>query len=161
MTAQPTPGELALLDPADRALLTRMDSIEMLLRDLLLDSEQESDFDQTFIVGGLLAAAVAIPIGLPRTLRHVEMTLSATSSVQVAALPGSLTTAQAAAQHSQTNASGGQSNAYLVSGGGAVTSRDYLDQSGWITIYFAAAITGYANLRIRQLDATQARLQST
>jgi hypothetical protein len=52
MTAQPTPGELALLDPADRALLTRMDSIEMLLRDLLLDSEQESDFDQTFIVGG-------------------------------------------------------------------------------------------------------------
>jgi hypothetical protein len=137
-----------------------MDSIEMLLRDLLLDSEQESDFDQTFIVGGLLAAAVAIPIGLPRTLRHVEMTLSATANVQVAVLPGSLTTAQAAAQHSQTNA-GGQSNAIVTSGGGTVTARDYLDQSGWVTIYFTAAITGYANLRIRQLDATQARLQST
>ena len=103
-------------------LLVSIARIEQLLRDLLLDSEQEPDFDQTFVIGGLIAAASVMPFQIPRSLRHVEITLSLSIPGHVVLLPGNVALAQAQGQHSLTSAQ--QSNAILVSGGGGTTARD-------------------------------------
>ncbi len=113
-------------------------------------------------VGPPPAASAAIPFGLPRTLRHVEITLSVTAPTEIALMPGNLTLAQASGQHGHSLGSSGQSNAICTTGGGTVTARDYLDQSGFMTVYFPNGVNGaYANIRVRSLDATQQRPQRT
>lgn len=156
--AQPHPVNVAA-----GAIVAQLDHIEQLLRDILLNSEQESDFDQTFVVGGNMTAPTAVNFQLPRSIHHVEVTLSATASTEVALLDGQLSTTQASAQHGHSAAVTGNSNAICTTGGGTVTARDYLGQGGWMTAYFAAANPGsvYANIRIRSLDETQARPQRT
>lgn len=146
-------------------LLGRLDTIVERLDDLLLNSEQEPDFDQTFVVGGQPAAAIVLPIYLPRTIRHVEITLScmlSTTAYIVGLFAGNVTATQAANQHNFSGSSPAASNAICTSNGGAVTARDYLDGSGILSVYFSgSASVAYANVRVRSLDAEQTRPQRT
>lgn len=63
-------------DPAQvGALLSRLDSIEGLLRDSLLDTEQTADLDQQYVVGGSVNGPSVISVQYPRTWRYVEITM--------------------------------------------------------------------------------------
>jgi hypothetical protein len=160
-----TPHPAIVAAGATVAALARIEAL--LYEALRTQTEEESDFDQTFIVGGFLAAGGAVlPIALPRTLRHVELTLSLqtaspTNVVACAVLPGNLSLAQANGQHNVIGQ--GTSNAIVTSVAGGVTARDFLDQSGWLTVYvdLTAGGTAFANVRIRSLDSTQSRREVT
>lgn len=154
--------QIGAVHDVGRALLDKLDIIEQRLYDLLADREQEPDYDQTFVVGGTLAAASVVVIGnMPRTLKHVELTLWGDALGAIAVFAGNVSLVQAQGMHNVANAAGAISNAICSSGGGKVTVRDYLDSSGYLTVFFVAAYTGFANVRVRQLDETQARGQRT
>lgn len=153
----------AVTDSTARAVLRKLDCIEGFLRDLLLDSEQAEDLDITYIVGGTIAAASVQVVGpMPRTIKQAEIELSLTSvGGPVAVLAGNWTLTQAQGLVNLGATAPGQANAVVISGGGKSSVRDYLDSSGYLTVFFAAAYTGFAQVRVRQLDETQARPQRT
>jgi hypothetical protein len=141
------------------ALLGRLvDGVERLTRSL----EWEADYDVTYVVGGLNAAAAVSQIQLPRTLRHVEMTLTVDSSVPMstAVFAGQIALVDAQNRHKAATAAG-PSGAICSSSGGSVTARDYLDGTGILTVLFTGAATTFANVRVRSLDRTQTEAQRT
>lgn len=104
----------ALLN-AGFAHATRIGSVlERIARSL----EQEPEFDVSYVVGGLNGAPAVAYINLPRTLKHVEITLEVDTSgaagaipaASVAILDGQLALVDAQNQHSIAKAAG-QSNA--------------------------------------------------
>jgi len=123
-----------------------------LLERIASAAEAEAEYDVTFVVGGTNAgAAVQAVQSIPRSLRHVEITLTVDSStpVSVALFSGNITLPDAQNRHKLALSSSG---AICSSSGGNVTVRDYLDQTGYLTVYFSAAATTYANVRVRSLD---------
>lgn len=139
------------------AAMAKLDAMLHWLARIANSLEEEPEYDSTFVAGGNPGAATVIIVQIPRTLRHVELTLSVTTSIEVAVLPGNLSITQAQGQHGHNAGVTGLSNASVTSAGGSVTARDYLDGSGYLSVYFTAAGTGYANLRVRSLDKTQSR----
>lgn len=278
-------------DPAQvGALLSRLDSIEDLLRDSLLDTEQTADLDQQYVVGGSVNGPSVISVQYPRTWRYVEMTLNANPSAsvgpsagaqtdvdasatganaaqavtlpaaagqttyitgfqitgagataasvivvtvtgvlggtkrydlvipagattsitpliiefarpipasavntaivvnvpafgagntnvavtahgyqqaasavggEIAIFDGNVTLADASNRHQHTNAQLQQSDAIAVVSGGNVKFRVYLNQTGYFTVFFTGAYTGYVNMRVRVLDKLQSRAERT
>lgn len=125
--------------------------------------EEEVDYDTTYLVGGTFAAAAVLPINLPRTIHHAEITLCVGTSdpTKFAALfVGQLDVATAGNRHNPA-AGGSSSGALAGSNGNTVTVRDYLDQTGILTVFFTGAATIYASVRIRSLDKSQSRLRRT
>lgn len=151
------------------SILGRLDNISSLLRDLLLDIEQEPDFDQTYIVGGgnVTNNYNVVPITLPRTLRHVEITVTiaqqSANNLILGLFPGNLTLSQAQVAMVDAQTALTSLSAIAVVSSGRVTTRTYLDGSGFLTVYCRTINTGamFANIRIRSLDATQQRAQRT
>jgi hypothetical protein len=138
--------------------LTHASRIGRVLERIANSLETETDFDVNYVVGGMQSGAGVATLQVPRTLHRVEITLEVDSSaaVSVAVFDGILTLANAAQQH-MTTAGPGPSAAICSSSGSGTTARTYLDQSGWLTVYFTAAATTFANVRIRSLDKKQAR----
>lgn len=146
-------GMTATLVNAGFGHLGRMIS---LLERIAQSLEIQSEYDVNYVVGGTQAGAAVLAISLPRTLHHVELSLAVDSSaaVSVALFSGNITLADAATRH---NANTGPSQAICSSSGSKVTVRDYLDQTGYLTVYFTAAATTYANVRVRSLDSATAQ----
>lgn len=122
--------------------------------------EREPSYDSTWVVGGVPGAAGVVLINLPRTLKHVQVELTAALSPTtslVALFAGNLTVAQAQAQFA-IQAGLGQSSCLCCSNGGTVKTREFLDGSGYLTVLFTGAFAnyGWANVRIRELDSEQA-----
>jgi hypothetical protein len=138
--------------------LTHASRIGHWLERIAKSLEVESDFDVPFVVGGLLSGAGVASIQIPRTIHHVEITLEVDTSapVSVAVFAGNLTLADATNRHKAASGPG-PSGAICSSSGSGITVRTYLDQSGFLTVFFTAAATTFANVRIRSLDKTQPR----
>lgn len=148
---------------ASGAILQRLDTIAGLLRDQLLDSEQEPDYDQSFVIVGNPAAAAAGKISLPRTIRHAEIAFQAQVApvVPCALFDGNPTAADCASQFATNTGTVSGSSAIAASIGSTVTVRDYLTGSGILTVFFSAATVGACIVRVRSLDALQMRPQRT
>jgi hypothetical protein len=127
-----------------------------LLQDRLPESEDTIDYDQTYVVTGATGApGVTIINNLPRTLRYVEIELTAVVPAVAAGADNymALFTGNgtiASCQAGLNTAVNAGSNATCVTGGGRVKCREYLDQSGYLTVYMNNG--GIANVRIRSLD---------
>lgn len=130
-----------------------LNKIEKLLREILAERERPLDYDQTFVVSNGAAIGV-VPIVLPRTLKHVEIWLSSDSAATVVVFAGQQSLAAASAQYSTAIAGG--STASCSSNGGQIKVRDYLDGSGYLTVYFPAATPCCANVRVRSLTVGKA-----
>lgn len=156
---KPSPGQLLTAATALRLAGQVLDVLRQ-IRDAL---EREPDFDTTYVVGGVNAAAAAFPIQIPRTIRHMEITLAVDTStpVSVALLPGNVTVADAQNRHKSSGAgAAGSSGAIVSSSGGSVTVRDYSDGSGYLTVFMSAAATTFASVRVRSLDGAQLRTRT-
>ena len=157
----PTATEGAVL-----SLLTEHNRLlEAILRSVGAE-QAEPVIDTTLVVGGTLASATVVPVmALPRTVKHAELTLvvsqSSATPVAVAVFDGNVTAMDAANRHAIANITGQMSQAILATSGSGVEAREYLTGAGWLTFFFPAAFTGYANLRIRVLDKTQSYLRRT
>ncbi len=124
-----------------------------LLEQIAGSLERECEIDQAWVVGGLQSGAAVQSIQLPRTISHIEITLAVDTStpVSVAVLAGNVTLADAQARHAAGGPTG-PSNALVSSSGGKVTVRARTGQTGYLTVFFTAAATTFANVRVRSLD---------
>lgn len=141
------------------ALLSKLDQVLAAIKEGN-DTEDTLASDQTYVVGGAPTAAAAISIAYPRTWRHVEITASccpATANNEVAIFDGQLLLTDVQNRHQHTNGQVQQSDALMVVSSGTVTIRALLNQTGFLTIYFTGAYTGYVNIRMRVLDRSQSR----
>lgn len=141
----------------NNSVLVRLDHIAALLHKLMETQERETDIDQTWVVGGSPTAASVVPIQLPRTLKHVEITFSVdnptSASVSVALFDGNLPLAVAQGAHNPAATAAQASNAIVTSAGGTKTVRDQLGESGFLTVFFSGAAANiFANVRVRNLD---------
>ena len=149
-------------DPAQvGALLHKLDEIYEAVKAQGVETEA-TEIDQLYVVGGNFAAAGVIAFQYPRTWRYVEITLSAAppATAEVALFDGNLQLSDAQNRHSHI-AGPMQSDALAVVSSGGVTFRAFLNQTGYMTMYFSGAYTGYVNVRIRVLDNTQYHARRT
>lgn len=136
-------------------LAFQLHKLYKLLEQRLPEGEQVVDFDVPYVFN-IVGGAGVINAVIPRTIKHVELTLSAevASPNFVAVLFGN----NGLAQCQQLFAATGQVDpCAVVSPGGQVKVRSYTDGSGYITMYASAAATG--TLRIRSLDLAARRKQ--
>ncbi len=141
------------------AVLTQLSEISQQLWRIIESLEAEPDYDTTFVVGGVNAGPAVQSIQIPRTIRHARLNLTVDTSVPVSvALFGDNLDIPTVQRRHQA-ATAGPSGAIISSSGGTVECRDYLNQSGYFTVYFSAAATTYASVRVRSLDRKQPRLR--
>lgn len=136
--------------------LEKLDNIARLIHRLVRSADLEPDWDQTYVIGGNIGSASVFTFSIPRTVHHIECELSGSIAGEFALFLGQVALTDAQNRHNHTTGPQ-QSNAEAVSGGGKIEFRTYTNQDGLITIYFPAAYNGYVNVRIRNLDRTQAR----
>lgn len=132
----------------------QLHKLQKLLEERLPEGEQVVDFDVPYVFNFIAAGVINIVV--PRTLKHVEITLSAEVAAPnfVAVLFGNNQQAQCA----QLFAATGQVDpCAVVSPGGQVKVRSYTDGSGYITVYAPAAAVG--TMRLRSLDLAGRRKQ--
>lgn len=118
--------------------------------------ELAGDYDTSFVVGGLQTGAAVQSIQLPRTINHVELSLYVDTStpLSVAVFAGNVTLTDAQARHAAAGPTG-PSNALCSSSGSKVTVRCRTGNAGYLTVFFTAAGTTFATVRVRSLDHTQ------
>lgn len=144
-------------------ILVELTRHSKLLRRLVGEKEQPGDYDQAFGLS-FTAAPQVVVVQVPRTLKHVELTISiayATAGVQNAlfVFSGQLTSVQALG----SIAGPGQSAHTVASSGGQVRARDYLDGTGYITVLCQQSGAGnlYGTLRVRSLDRSALQPRTT
>jgi hypothetical protein len=146
-------GAGALLVNAGFSHVARM--IQLLER-IANSLERENEIDQAWTVGGLQTGAAVQSIQLPRTISHIELSLYLDTStpVSVAVFAGQVALADAQVRH-QAAGPTGPSNALCSSSGSSVTVRARTGQTGYLTVFFTAAATTFATVRVRSLDRTR------
>lgn len=142
------------------AILAKLEDLRVDFRDAILNSEQEPDFDQTFS-GAVAANDGSVTINLPRTITHIEFdfqVLLSGSTTPVYLFDGTPGSAYMSAVAAQIDGVGG---AIACATNSDFKGRDYLSGTGVLTIYNPTAEQASFNLRIRNLDRTQGRQEST
>lgn len=142
------------------AILARLDDVRDGVRDAILSSEQESDYDQAWAVANL--GGDCQTISMPRTIIHAEIQL------MVCGGAGYLFSGQVPFAVAQQQAMGGNT-AFGGNGTGGngpylghafnnkFTWRDMLDGSGLLTLCVPAAVPTLSMVQVRNLDTSQGR----
>lgn len=149
-------------DEALSAVVYKLDCLERVLQKILGALDAEPNYDQTYVVGGNVSAAAVYALQIPRTVIHIELEVSGSIAQEFAVFCGNVTLSDAQNRHGHTaSATPQQSNAEVVSSGGKVKVRTYTNRDGYVTVFFPAAYNGYVNIRIRDLDKSQAHALRT
>ncbi len=152
--------ELSQEAEATFSLGAQLARVLQILEERMPTGESVRDYDQTFVVGAynlVGTAAVGVIGPLPRTLKHVEIEFyvaAPNGAVLGFIIQGNNSVAQSAQSVNPSTALSG-TGATCMSGGGKVTVRDYLDGSGYLTVFipwFSPNNPTYANVRVRSLD---------